>query len=1175
MPDLCPTKDKYGFKGDTNNIGCNLSERGKMDVRSFNTTRYTNINGDREFETFYPSEPVGVLPLTSGLENARPSSYFSSDGGGNCDLYDRNLGWCAKCTDDIVIKSGDAKSRDCFGDTSIPTTVLHTKDTSKAGNPEYRTTDLDEFYTQCGWGMRSGWPSDGDTVLVGNTIYDRTKAGIQTWLAGTTQVLYPHDYSCENVKFPIPHGYINMPTENSGECDVHEEITDYKTTYNKQDQGDQVWISDSGWDDGLEKSSTYPGDKGCHFKYRKDWSNLSWGAPPLCMNNDCSEINPDITHLQLETENVENLPKKTRLDTYYDDNLIPKIRMACCTNVDDSGNWDNGSELNKEDCPITGLDNYSNNDIKTNGYGVYDPKSHVCARYDTSDGLFDTPDNWCSYKILQSDRFRDATSPALLPAPTNSINSFPKEEYLSYIKLLCDEQCIKWLELDFQNEGDKWTEVHAVHDLFKSAGSGEDIQNRNRINKYYNTKYRNKALGKKLSKFFVWVSKHLADPTRTPIGQNYPRYDLVQQEDIDVETNNNEKISWELKSKGLDETFEVSRTIERETTFIGTGDGQGEWLPGLCPAGQSMSGRYVGYRKVDDRTIENEANAVCQDTVDNMPELTQEILDGNRIAKINYDTMKADGFCESIGNSCHVDSAYDCESKFYTLKRRNRPSETFPCVQYNKDDNNNWVKVTSTGQLVSPPESTSPTGCGYSDPISLGSQQSVLVEDIENFKCSESPRLDICCSSLNAEESDIDNIDDLLKVENNINKNRKGLLSKNFRANSNLGKFLNLLCTPAAGAFLHFSPANNSNNTPNPDKMEFIKNMKIFSNRSDIFNWKDTNNPPPPQKKKYNKKYNELLKRRYSRLCNCFWDSQFKYDTTGTATEAATTAETTTSEKPDWCVTPEVNCVKYNLVEYKNEKCNPVAMKYYNIAFLSQCANVQTHIESTETNYLGLDADSCRAREQRDSSSLIAFAMKFQMDENPYTKRADKNDNSCWYDGCNGINNGSNSEDITDGNRNYGFKTLNSSAYIDSTCNAFNIKSLNCLATAGESAGRDLTIIDSSIENTAEANCSFSPVCNEGEIFSDEIDENNNNRVCEPISPPIRTQIQETFNTNTNQDIDDTTPTHTPSPTPSDDISLSTIILMVGAAIFLAALTVYLLNRLVLSSGSSKTTDAP
>jgi len=1129
MPDLCPTKDTYGFFGETtNNIGCNLSERYKITpgknenlITGQGSSSWTNINpdGDTPSVNGRGMKPSGLIPFSTGELKFNPSrsSWYTICGRRN-----------PKCYDDYNLIDDDV------------------------GGPNI--SKLDEYYTACGFGLPSQWPSDYDMVLEGNV--NMSLNDYKHWYgdkADITKGQYQTEAVNCDAPFPSENGFTLIE---SNTCNLYEERNKLKQNI-AQGIGSLGGRSEEWWTGGGEYVN---GDIGCHYKYRKDWNNKIFRAPPLCMNNDCSDINP--------TARGEDV------DTYYDDNLIPKIRMACCTNVDDSGNWDNSSELNKEDCPITGLDNYSNNDIETNGYGVYDPKSHVCARYDLSDGLFDTPDNWCSYKILQSDRFRDTTPPAPLPAPTNSINSFPKEEYLSYIKLLCDEQCIKWLELDFQTEGDKWTEVRTVHDLFKSAGSGDDIQDRNRITKYYNTKYRNKALGKKLSKFFVWVSKHLADPTRTPIGQNYPRYDLVQQEDIDVETNNNEKISWQLKSKGLDDTFEVTRSLGMETTFIGTGDGQGEWLPGLCPAGQSMSGRYVGYRNVDGQTIGNEAKAVCQDTVDKMPELTQEILDGNRIAKINYDTMKAPGFCESIGNSCDIDSnIYDCESKFYKLNRFGKPPETFPCVQYNKDDdNNNWVKVTPYGQIVSPSESTSPTGCGYSDPISLGSQ-GVSEEDIENFKCSESPRLDICCSSLNAEESDIDNIDELLRIENHINTTRQGLLAKNFRANSNLGKFLNLLCTPAAGAFLHFSPRKNSANTPNPDKIEFIKNMKIFSNRSDIFNWKDAKTPSPSIE--YNKKYNELLKRRYSRLCNCFWDSRFKYDTPGTATEDVTTAETTTSEKPDWCETPGVNCVEYKLDEYKNEKCNPVAIKYYNIAFLSQCANIQTNQGSTETDYLGSDAESCRSGYIDDSSSLISFAMQFHMDENPYTKRAQKNDNSCWYDGCNGLNNGSNSEDITDGNHNYGFKTLNSSAYMDSTCNAFNIKSLNCLATAGESAGRDLTIIDSSIENTAVANCSFSPVCNEGEIFSDEIDENNN-RVCEPISPPIRTQIQETFNTNINQNIDETTPTPTPSPTPSDDISLSTIILVgLVIAIFLAALTVYLLNRFILSSGSSKNSNAP
>ena len=1106
MPDLCPTKREYGFFSEGDKITCNLSGRHKITpgendglITGQGSSGWTNVNPDGETASVNGEgiKPSGLIPFSTGelkFDPWRKGARVTI-----CGRRDKN------CYDDYNLSDSDI------------------------GGPNI--SKLDEYYTGCGFGLPSLWPDD--QLREGNV--NMSLSDYKHWYGDHSAIIFgqhqTEEINCD-APFPSESGF---PLIESNTCKLYEERTQLSQNL-AQGIGSLGGRSEEWWTGGGEYVH---GDIGCHYNYRKDWDNIHNSAPPLCMDRECSVINPVILN-------------KQGARTHYDDNLIPKIRMACCTNVDGSGNWDNSSELNKEDCPITGLDDYTNNDIKEYGHGVYDPKSHVCARYDLSDGLFDTPDNWCSYKILQSDRFRDNTSPELLAPPQNSINSFPKEEYLTYIKLLCDEQCIKWLELDFQSSGNKWTEVNMANSLFKN----KDKSTSDRINTYYDTKYRNKALGKKLAKFFVWVSKHLAQPTLTPIGVNYPRYDLVQQEVIEGETNNNEKISWQLKSKGLDDTFEVARSLGRETTVARDGQGNGVWLDGLCPSGQSMSGRYLGRVDISGPVRTHETQETCQDAIDKMPLLTQDDLDGlSRKEKQNYNTMKADGFCGSVGGQCHADSdTYKCESKFYQLKQATGLGETFPCVKYNKDGNGRWVKDTPIGgKLVSPPGLTSTKGCGYSDPISLESID--IPGDIQKFKCSESPRLDICCSSLNAAES-VDNIDALLQVENNINKNENGLLSKNFRANSNLGKFLNLLCTPAAGAFLHFSPANNSVTTPNPDKIEFIKNMKIFSNRSDIFNWKDAKTAS--QNKDYNKKYNELLKRRYSRLCNCFWDSQFKYVTPGEATEGATTAETTTSEKPGWCLTSGVNCVEYELDEYKNEECNPVAIRYYNIAFLSQCANIQGNQESTETDYLGDAAASCRNGVQDDASSLIAFAMKFQMDDNPYTKRAQKNDNSCWYDGCNGLNNGSNSENITDGNSNYGFKTLNSKAYIDSNCNAFDIKSLNCLATAGVSAGHDLTITDSPIDLSATTNCSLSPVCSEGEIFSDEIE--NGHRTCEPASPPRRTQVQETFSTEIKQTIDANTPT--PSPTPSDDISIIILIVVsVVIAIFGAALAVYLLKR--------------
>ena len=88
----------------------------------------------------------------------------------------------------------------------------------------------------------SGWPTDGDDVLVGNHVWDSGYNGLQTTLAGTTQKLYPRNWTCNNVAFPIHTGYISQPTLNGGECDVHNEITKFKVKYDQQDQGDQDWL---------------------------------------------------------------------------------------------------------------------------------------------------------------------------------------------------------------------------------------------------------------------------------------------------------------------------------------------------------------------------------------------------------------------------------------------------------------------------------------------------------------------------------------------------------------------------------------------------------------------------------------------------------------------------------------------------------------------------------------------------------------------------------------------------------------------------------------------------------------------------------------------------------------------------------------------------------------------
>ena len=160
--------------------------------------------------------------------------------------------------------------------------------------------------------------------------------------------------------------------------------------------------------------------------------------------------------------------------------------MDCCTNI-------TNNESNT--CPVVGFDKFNNNDIKEKGFGVYDPKSHICARYVLNDGFTDTPDNWCSYKILSSERFQGTGTPQDLP---DNDFSFDNTEYITYINLLTSKKCEKWLRLD-TNKIDRGF----IDETLPYMISETNLNNVEKLNEYFNSKYRNKALGEKLSKFFM------------------------------------------------------------------------------------------------------------------------------------------------------------------------------------------------------------------------------------------------------------------------------------------------------------------------------------------------------------------------------------------------------------------------------------------------------------------------------------------------------------------------------------------------------------------------------------------------------------------------------------------------------------------------------------------------
>ena len=660
---LCPKYGDYGGGGGNSgrNINCNLSGREKIDPKTVyggSETIYSSGDTDTDTEV-NSSEPIGTLRGTIGLENPTPRNHtpFSWD---SCWGGHRN---------DYIPK--------CF---------------KKNNNPN--TENVDEYWTRCGYG-----DAIKTKALIGKDKEDKSfyfeaenKSNTMRSNIIGSDFLFPDDVPgiCSNIAFDAPPGYIHVATgDTDSRCDFFEEIKSQgaardskkngvtndwypcsSNTWKAADLGfgasgcdwSQPWKDDDHifFEQGAENDLIVipPEAQACRFKYRKDWNNLISGAPPLCMNYDCSEINPDITHLQLETENVENLPEKRRLDTYYDDNLIPKIRMACCTNVDDSGNWDN-NKLNKIKCPITKLDDYSNNDIKTKGYGVYDPKSHVCARYDLSDGLFDTPDNWCSYNIL-IDGFQGQGEDELL---NDGIDTFEDEKYKRYIKLLTSIRCKKWLDLDFKGSRG-WTEITD----YKPEVTPRD---RDSLRTYYQTKYRNKALGNKLSKFFVWVSKNLANPNKTPVydakvSKYLKRWDLIQ-----------------AKHK-IDR---LGNKSDLHTTLEDNGDSHKADLYSVCHD-QNQKGADIFVGNLSPDSIMNTKS----DCIEWQKEYKQYYEDKSipYDKRENYIKFTDPNFCDYIGYYCDSNQPYGksnlnipCERRYYNISL-DENVHSFPCVKYKK-----------------------------------------------------------------------------------------------------------------------------------------------------------------------------------------------------------------------------------------------------------------------------------------------------------------------------------------------------------------------------------------------------------------------------------------------------------------------------------------------------------
>jgi hypothetical protein len=356
----------------------------------------------------------------------------------------------------------------------------------------------------------------------------------------------------------------------------------------------------------------------------------------------------------------------------------------------------------------------------------------------------------------------------------------------------------------------------------------------------------------------------------------------------------------------------------------------GEFQQG-CPPGTVAATQYLGDRNITPREVcstlhlLNKDNQIIIDACnsDDNPEKKAEID-----AMLVERGLTCDGVTPYLkSGSCNIPSnlpklnecsdldSNSCTKSFYSIT--NGTTKTYyPCYQY-EGDPGNWIAKSIEGDLTLPREETSDSGCGYY-PVQRNvanlddSKKKRIIEDhlrtrdTEDLKTiiDEYPgysgltedlskdqmitllynsgmfdfiyerafpgegsdyreciggNLGTCCNYLNTNE----NLEKILLAQQN-----RTLFDTNFDANTTLGKFLNFLTTRAAGAFLHHS--NYSTSTPN-DKNEFIINMKKFCRRADIFDWREIQRDDTRDVQEYKNNYNDLLKARYSKICNCFW----------------------------------------------------------------------------------------------------------------------------------------------------------------------------------------------------------------------------------------------------------------------------------------------------------------
>ena len=955
-----------------------------------------------------PGQSDGLIPTTAGWTNVNPGGLKEEDL--MSDLYSTNAqipkGLIPGSTGELKYIGTKRIDKVDPGAQLFPEFVVcGARDKrcyegyrlSDAGAGTSNINKLDEYYTACGYGWPPYWPK-------GELRQEGEDSGPYSVITdGVNQ-----DGGGCNAPFPEEEGYKLI---DHSECDLYNEMIEgsHKSIVGKKETR-------------FGRAATYEdGDKGCHYKYRRDWSNPMFNFPPRFTTANMNGISSFFDYAGTAGGVSWQIPMADISDQIDPITNGPKARMECCTgSVNSEGVFkpkDSASPASY--CPLTenAMDHYTNYEIENYGAGVYDPFSNVCARYTpTLDGP-DTPENWCSYNIVRDNfRWNESDNTPVVNMVQGGFIQWNEERYPRYMNLLLHGPCNQWLDLDYN--------PHATDSRMKDD---DDLPR----------KPRSKALGQALTNFFIWVSGHLADPLLTPAPDETIglRSDLIQAESKYNEAGANTNV----RIQGL--------LLHNET----------------CPSGTSYAPIYVGEYGEDSR----------KDTCNDMRDIMAGILPPAAVEQCTLDPTSTDvggtghsclelglpdGGCDIVdatagwkGGLCHVDPIspspspssddpspspgggreIECTNKYYS-KNVSGELKYFPCYQYDGQEDDKWYKNDFYGSKVESDAPTSSSGCGYypetlpASSMSPGTKNEHVRTYLENLSSSptgqddlqeiidsNSPGMDEsiapsppdkddliniilasgifdflvpgggnvsecigdttsgdrgCCNYLNKDEfsnkdkttSSSDRLKNLVGDQEKVT-----LFDTNFDATTPLGQFLNFLTTKQAGAFLHHSHYSRNN-----DNNAFLINMKKFCARTDIFNWKQ---PDPvndtTEQTEFKKQYNKLLEARYSKICSCFWP---KGDI----------------EKP---------------VEMREEG-NPVKEWYKNYMRVNQCVGINSQSPCGNHCILSEDEQEECLSKSVNANGMMTTIISFFDSKDPVEHDRLNIDNSCWYHTCSSAN---------------------------------------------------------------------------------------------------------------------------------------------------------------------------